>query len=333
MRALALVVLLSAGAAWAAEPREVQLEAQGAVEDVDALRASLEDWLRTMQLQLKVVPQLDDAPAFARVRVVWAPAECVVEVFRGKDGALRRKKSVPRAGAPLLVTESAALVAQAGVQELAIEEKERAPLPVEVAPPVVQAEVPSPVQPGSSFGLTLGASVLGRSYDAQAPFVFGGGAEVSASFGGSAWRPSATLLANYQGPVSRDAALVSLQVQTVSVRLLAGVERDFSALGVFGGLGGGFDVLIANVRSTQVPRDLLHPRTDAAPFFTAGLGVRWRPSESSALFLRVLVDVDPARRRYRSEISGETTTLLEPWTVRPAVQLGFTFDVVGGRTR
>ncbi|MFZ5439934.1 MAG: hypothetical protein ACOZQL_07980 [Myxococcota bacterium] len=333
LRGLLALVLFVAAPSLAAE-RMVQLEAQGAVADVDALRSSLEDWLRTMQLRLEVVTSLDATPAFARVRVQWSAAEVLVEVFRGADGKLVRRKSVPRAGAPLLVVESAALVAQTGVQELSLEEQET-PEPALSPPPVVEVEATTkPVaQRAAPLGLALGAYVQGRAYDTQAPVVFGGGAELAASLGSGAWRPVASLLANYQGPITRDAALVSLQLQTVSFRLLAGLERDAGPIELMGALGGGLDLLIAGVRSTQINREDLHPRTDAAPFLSASLGVRWRPSPASAIFLRALVDVDPARRRYRSEIGGDATTLLEPWTVRPAVQLGFSFDVVSGRAR
>jgi hypothetical protein len=44
--------------------------------------------------------------------------------------------------------------------------------------------------------------------------------------------------------------------------------------------------------------------------------------------LRVMLDVDPARRRYVSNIAGEQTLLAVPWAVRPMIQLGVTFDLV-----
>lgn len=326
---LLLLVSLPSFAAEPAAPREVQLEAIGEPSDVDALRGSLEDWLRTQHLELKTVTALDARPAFARVRVTWSVSDCQVEVFRG-TGELMRRKSLARSGSPLLVTEAAALVAQTGVQELTIEEKERELS----APPVVEAPVVAPpARPKDGVGLVLGAYVQGRSYDALAPFVFGGGAELGVSLPG-AWRPAASLLINYQGPITRDASLVSLQLQTVSFRGLLGVERPVSdSVDLLGSVGGGLDVLIAGVRSTQINDDDLHPRTDPAPFLSASLGVRWRPSTSSAIFLRALVDFDPARRRYRVEIAETSTTILEPWAVRPTLQLGFTFDVISGRAR
>ncbi len=329
-----LLVLLVGLPGAAAEPSKlVQLEAVGTASDVDALQLSLEDWLRPLQLELRRVPSLrpvDEAPSFARVRVVWTDEACVVEVFRG-TGELMRKKSLPRGGPALLVSESAALIAHAGVQELSIEEAKRQPLPT---PPVVAAEVkqPEPEAPSSPVDVSLAAYVQGRSYDRKAPFVFGGGAELRVGAARGTWRPSASLLVSYQGPVSRSSELVRVQVQAVSFRLLPSLKRELGPFELQAGAGGGLDVLIAASDSTRVPEQFVQSRTDAAPFLSAALGVMWRPSPSSGVFLRGLVDFDPARRRYLTTVAGQSQTVLEPWGVRPSVQLGFSFDLVSGRT-
>ena len=95
------------------------------------------------------------------------------------------------------------------------------------------------------------------------------------------------------------------------------------------GIGGGVDFMIATASSPVIPRSALtRDRVDVAPFFSAMAGVRFHPTPSSGVMLRVLLDVDPARRRYVSNIGGETTYLAVPWAVRPMVQLGFSFDLV-----
>jgi hypothetical protein len=332
-----VVLLVGVNVAAAEAPKLVLLEAVGSQSDVDSLKTSFEEWLRPMQLELKMVPSLptpEQQPSFARVRVVWTDDFCIVEVFRGA-GELTRRKSLSRTAAPLLVSESAALIAQAGVQELSIEEaKQQSSL---TPPPVIAAEVkakePS-AAPDSGLQLGLAAFVQGRSYDATAPFVFGGGAELHGSLGSpGAWRPKASLLFSYQGPVTRQSDFVNFQLQALSIRLLPGIARTVGSFEFEAGAGGGFDVLIANTNSGEIPREFItRTRTDVAPFFSAALGARWHPSASSAIFVRALVDFDPARRRYRSTIAGETTTVLEPWGVRPAVQLGFSFDFISPRT-
>lgn len=331
-RRQASLVLLAAGLALASvcasaqpSPRVVQLDAIGSEADVDALASSLKDWLRAMDFELRVG---GDGPVFAKVKVTWTDEACVVEVFDA-TGAPRRTKTLPRGGPALLVSESAALIAQAGVQELTVEARRRAPvLPVEG--PVVRApELPPPAEP--AFGLELGAFVQGRALDEVSPVVLGGGVQVSAVFGAATWRPAVSLLASYQGPVERESSLARLLFQSVSLRLLPGVRKRLGVFEVEGGLGGGLDLLIANTASTAIPRQFLRRAgVDAAPFLSAGIGLRWDATPSLSVFLRVLLDVDPARRRYVSLVAGDREYLLVPWAFRPAVQLGFSFDVVGG---
>lgn len=330
---LLLLTVLASVRVVAAEPSKVVLlEAVGTPVDVDALRISLEDWLRSMQLELHLVSvlPLPEEPSFARVRVVWTDETCVVEVFAA-NGALRRRKALPRGGPALLVSESAALIAQAGVQELSIEERARQELPVAVAAPAPPPVVEAPVEPSiSPVGLGVAAYLQGRSYNSAAPFVFGGGAEVAAIFGEGPWHPGVSLLLGYQGPVGQDAEQVVLhvQLQTMQVRLLPTVRRQFGPLEAELGLGGGLDALFASSTSELTPPSLRPHKVDAAPFLTAAAALRWRVTPDSAVFLRAVVDLDPARRRYVSRVADQVEYLLVPWLARPALQLGFSFELV-----
>jgi hypothetical protein len=311
----------------------VLMEAVGNPVDVEALRTSLEDWLRSMKLELHLVgvlPPPDATASFARVRVVWSDDNCVVEIF-GPTGVLRRRKVLPRGGPPLLVSESAALVAQAGVQELSVEETRRPPPPapiVEKPPEIVQQ--PEPAEP-PPLSFAVAAYFQGRGYGAMAPLVFGGGAEATATFGDGPWHPQLSLLTSYQGPIVQNATLLDLQLQmqSVSLRLLPGVRRKLGRFEVDLALGGGLDVLIEHAASSEVQSPNLRPDgVDVAPFFTAAAGLRFRVTEASAVFLRAAVDLDPARRRYRVAIADQREFLLVPWQARPAVQFGFSFELV-----
>ncbi|MFT3711164.1 MAG: hypothetical protein QM817_26340 [Archangium sp.] len=309
-----------------AAPTVVQFEAKGSEADVEALRVSLDDWLRPMKLTLRRVQALptgiDDEIA-ARVRVAWSETVCVVEVFR-PDGALVRRKELPVGGAPLLLSETAALVAHAGIQEFVATRRD---VVASTQPPMVTAPTPEVVKPPLELG--VGAWFQSRSWDERSPFVFGGGGEVNVALPVGPLRPAASLLLAYQGPVAREGGNVNLSMQALSVRLLPGAK---SRLGLFefeAGIGGGFDFMIASTSSNVIPQSQLRSeRVDLAPFFSADLGVRFHPTPSSGLMLRVLLDVDPARRRYVSNVGGEQTLLAVPWAVRPMIQLGFTFDIV-----
>ncbi|HEY0882274.1 MAG TPA: hypothetical protein VGD87_12115 [Archangium sp.] len=323
-RLFAVIVALLSTCAFA-QPKRVFLEAVGDASDVKALEASLADWLEAMQLELETVsalPPVSEA-SFARVRAVWTEATCIVEVFSGQ-GALRRRKELPRGGPPLLVSESAALIAQAGVQELTIEEQRRKPLatPTEGAPPPELA--PEDLPP---FGVRLAAWGQGRIYGEQTPMLFGGGVELGAIFGDGAWRPGATVLVGYQGPVSANTESFTIQMQAVEFRLLASLERRVGLFKLEFGLGGGLDLLVASTSSTSLdPRYVTESRVDPAPFISASVGLRWMFSRSASVFARLVADVDPARRVYAVNIEGERQTLLVPWIGRPALQLGVAFD-------
>jgi hypothetical protein len=318
------VVLMAAPAS--ASPTVVQFEAKGTEADVEALRVSLDDWLRPMKLTLRRVQQLptgiDDEIA-ARVRVVWGELNCVVEVFQ-PDGALVRRKELPIAGAPLLVSETAALVAHAGISEFV---SARGEVTSSTQPPLVTAPAPAVSKPPLELG--VGAWFQSRSWDERSPFVFGGGGEVNVALPVGALRPAASLMLAYQGPIAREGGNVNLVMQALSVRLLPGAKTRLGLFELEAGIGGGLDFMIASTSSNVIPQSALRAeRLDLAPFFSADLGVRFHPTPSSGVMLRVLFDFDPARRRYVSNIDGEQTLLAVPWAVRPMIQLGFSFDLV-----
>ncbi|MBL8914947.1 MAG: hypothetical protein JNM17_29850 [Archangium sp.] len=320
-----LVALLFAVPARATETTLVQFEARGPETDVEALRVSLEDWLRPLKLTLRRVQELpvgiDDEIA-ARVRVVWSDEVCVVEVFK-PDGQPVRRKELARQGSPLVISESAALVAHVGIQELLLSAPREGG--TSMPPPMVTA----PTTPRAPIDVSIAAWFQTRSWDERSPFVFGAGSEVTVALPTGALRPSASLVVAYQGPVVREGSEVSLSMQALSIRLLPGARTRVGAFEFEAGIGGGLDLMIANTRSPVIPRSaLIQDRVDAAPFFSAMAGLRFHPTPSSGVLLRVLLDVDPARRRYVANISGEQTLLAVPWAVRPMIQLGFSFDLV-----
>lgn len=316
---LVLVCMLGAFPVCAAT-RVVQLDAEGPVAEVGAFTASLREWLTALDATLST--EAIESPD-ARVHVEWNEATCTIEVFRGRDGLVRRR-SLDRVGAPEVVTESAVLLAHAGLEEVFREPTKMVEVVTSTPSPLPQPEVVTP----SLLQLSFGAFLQGRSYDERAPVLFGAGAESHLALQTSVFHPSLTVLGNYQGPLSHDERQpqLNLQLQVVSVRLLPGVERRFGTVTVGLEAGGGFDVLIAQTTLAMNAEKL--ERTDVAPFLSAALSVRWHFTQVTALFARVLVDFDPAPRRY----TVGPHVVLDPWSVRPAVQLGVSFDLpVGAR--
>lgn len=123
-------------------------------------------------------------------------------------------------------------------------------------------------------------------------------------------------------------------MQAVSLRLGPTLWRRLGPLELSLGVGGGADLLVAATSSSDVPAQFVREgRADVAPFASAWLGVAVPVTAGVGVSLRALLDVDPAKRRYLAAVAGERTVLLEPWRVRPALQLGVTFDLLPGSPR
>ena len=298
---------------------EVVLEVEGPPDEVQAFTASLEQWGRASGVRW--VPR-STAPS-ARVRATFLPEGCALKVYRGAD-TMVRDATVPRAGEAVLLVESAALLADAALEEILRSTPQEEP-----APPVVEAPV-DVVAPEAPVQLVAGAFFQARTYDTKFPVLFGGGLAVTSVFNTGAFRPSLTLLVSYQGPVSQRGASVpiTVQLQTLGLRLLPGVERRFGPVTLGLEAGGGLDVLFAVATPGEgLPMERVLPaRVDPAPFASVALVARVQVANPIALSLRLMADFDPAPRRY----SALDEKLLEPWSVRAAAQLGFEFDFALG---
>jgi len=182
------------------------------------------------------------------------------------------------------------------------------------------------------MGLELGALANGRAFD-DGVVVFGGGVLVSLRWDlGGRWSPRASLYASYNGPFTVSNDVVQVSTQGFSVRALGGVRFRASKRWAFDGeVGAGVDGFVPASSSTTLPPPALgRPHVEASPVLSAALTARFALTGATDLFLGVGVDVDLWPRRYVSDIQGSREELYEAWRVRPAVWLGFSFDVLGG---
>jgi hypothetical protein len=332
---LALVVgLWLCGAAASAEerPLSVVLTITGPADEVAALRASVGELLA--RLAVRVVPQAD-AP-LARVTVTLGEQTCWASVINGA-GEVVSDRQVPRGPSSQVTLEAVALVVQSAVEALA--ELERHPVarrvrqPKPTPPPRVESPraEPSPARSRPALGLEVGAVGSGRGFGEGAAFVLGGGLVVSVRGGPSRWSPVGSFLATYNGPFSRASDVVEVSAQSFSLRVLGGARLSPAERWAFELLGGGgMDGLVPAGRSTTLPvTALAPPHVEASPVLTALLGARYAPTETTAVFVGVSADVDLLPRRLVAEVQGTREVLFEAWRVRPAVMVGFSFDVLG----
>jgi hypothetical protein len=80
----------------------------------------------------------------------------------------------------------------------------------------------------------------------------------------------------------------------------------------------------------DVPQQFLgRPRLDAAPVLSAAFSARLSVGRASAVYAALSADVDLAPRRFVADVAGVRTALYEPWRVRPALVLGFSWSAAG----
>lgn len=328
-RALALVIAFAPVFAHAADV--VVLDASGDDEETRALAASLGELLARLDVQLA-----DRGEGVARVKVELGEAESSVTIFN-RGGVLAMFRRLPRSATPALTIEAVAHVVQSAVEELV--EVDRHPPPVSKPlspPPIVMLRGPPPVvAPKGGLGFELAPMVGARSFASNAPFVFGGGVSASLLFdGGGAWMPRVTLLGIYNGPFDASGSYVQVNIQSVSLRALGGVRWTSGRWGIDLGAGLGTDALLMSARSdTLGPDQVDRDHAEWSPIITALAGVRYSLTSSTDLFVAVTGDVDLLPRRFVVQSStGAKDLLVETWRVRPAVLLGFSFDLVDPRS-
>jgi hypothetical protein len=330
--ALLCAVTFAAPVGAAERSRAVVLVQTGAAGEVAQLEASVRELVQRLGLELRT----DATDALARVAVALGDAECTASITNraGEVVAFRR---VPRGPSSAVTLEAVAHVVQSAVEAVAELERapprsrpvvaEPSPPPVVVAPPVV-----APVA-RRGLGLEVGALASGRGLGDGAGALFGGGVAVSLTRRGDApWRPVGTFLATYTGPLAKTGERVQLSTQTVSLRLLGGarlVATERWALEVEA--GGGADGLLPSATSTSLPEGAVRrSRVEVSPVLTAMVALRFAPTRATSLFLAASADVDLWPTRLVTDFLGRREVLFESWRVRPAVLLGFSFDVLAG---
>ena len=148
----------------------------------------------------------------------------------------------------------------------------------------------------------------------------------------SRWWPSLWIVGDYHATFRAIRDDVLVDVTMVSARFLPtlALARGDSWL-VEGGLGAGFDVVVAEPGTTQpVATQLAPDRTDVDPILTAMIAAHTAVASSADLFIAARLDVDLGTERYElASHGGPPVTVFDPWTFRPELLVGFSLGVVG----
>lgn len=276
-------------------------------------------------------------PILATVSVDLGASECTVSTALGR-GAVLSVRRLAREDSSAVTVEVVAHVIQASVEDLAELEGQstleaegaEGGAPPSSSPPPVDAPLAA-ATPGEDLGVELGASLSARLVSDVAPPAFGGALEAELRF--PVWRrvsPRLALSFAYHAPMTLEAAYVRTSATMLSLRLLALARVPLGAwLALVGGVGGGADLWLTSSQTSLVEGDL--ERLEASPVLGASVALRLRLSSVVEVALGLAGEVDLQPPSYRSSVDGKKFVHFEPWRVRPALSLGFSFELWGAR--
>jgi hypothetical protein len=351
-RLLALQAVLWGHIATAAAGDDrVDLFVDGSQEDVHSFAEALREPLQ--RLGLTVYPggtiEGDDAGApngsqpRARVWIDLRRAdEIELVIVLGSTNAKPARRSVPRGEPGPVVVDQVAYVVRATLESLLSE----AQAIVDASPGpmmnVADADSPSQNAPprrlasdGRGWGLDVAAFATGRGLAKGASAVLGSGASADLTpWGRQAFRPRLSVAGAFDAPFESTGPVVNLRVSVWSVRAIPLVTLlRWRWLGLDAGIGGGiegFNAYPAPSPAAPFPVSPLNVATIVDPVASGQVMLGLSPSGGASILLGGYVDYDLAPLRYvTTDGSGQSTTALDPWRVRPAVFAGLCIPLAG----
>jgi hypothetical protein len=365
---IAAQVVVSAGPATASVPDEdrVDLSVVGGTDEAHAFADALREPLQRLGLVVRTSSPArpDDggsssgAPPRARIWIDARPVDQIdIVVALGSSDADTARRSVPRGEPEPVVVDQVAYVVRETIESLLWTSQGTAsssPAPSLATEPA-DASSPSsltsqvgahsdeagaggspltPVVPGA-FGVDVSAFATGRAM-APGADVLGGGVSLDFTFWGHhSHRPRLLIAASYDTPFEVTNPDVTLRVAVWSLRALPTVAiLRWGALGLDAGVGAGLEALNAVPAPAQAaggpPIAIASQSTVFDPVATGQLMVWLRPTGGVGVLLGAYADYDLAPHRYTTvDRFGQSSTVVEPWLLRPAVIAGFCIPLTG----
>jgi hypothetical protein len=145
-------------------------------------------------------------------------------------------------------------------------------------------------------------------------------------------QPSLWLAAAFNASFDTAGQDVTLETSIASFRAVPSVELlafEPVAFDIGGGIG--LDLFHTIPRDAARPSVSLRPgQTVADPVLEGQLLTRIRVAAGARILVALDVDYDFAAHRYTSiDRAGQTTTVLEPWSLRPVAMIGLCIPLAG----
>jgi len=317
----------------------------GSETELDALTEALREPLDSLGLSLRVSrahagasPETEAASAHsnerARISIDARSADHIdILLWAGpiaSSAPVRRvlARELPRPS-DAVEAEEVAYAVRAALESLLSE-----PAPPEVAAPLPvpppHVENTTPTTPDAvteeryvSVDVAAFGSVRGLATSTPA---FGGGLATDvALWARSRWRPGLWIEASVEAPVTTTTNLVSLSTTLSSFRVVPNVELvRVGPIRLGAGVGAGLDLLHITPSPSGTSAATLRPSsTYADPILEAELAARVRIGDGAGLFASIALDYDTAPHHFTEQDGPTTHDVLAPWSVRPAMLIGF----------
>ena len=293
---------------------------------------------RAERVDLDASTLADGGSELATAWVDLRATRAATAIVEGRTGRVVARRSVERDRSMAIVVEELAHIIQASVEELAEQERHRAAPPPASPAPAPQPEPPKPEPPRVAeapgrLGVDGGAFFAGRSFGSGAEAVVGGGGMVGAALGRGPFRPALWLIGTYHVAFDVRGRAVDVHTKAATLRLAPAIRVVGGAKWLIeAGPQGGFDVMWTTPRanSSGLPTERLGAETtDASPVVGAFVMAHFSVGPSADLVVALSADVDLSPHRFVIAEGRETEALFTPWRVRPALLLGFTFNLAG----
>jgi hypothetical protein len=341
--------------------RVVRLDVLGSREEAAQLRATLVEQFGRIRVELAPLPgesengallpveraaiaaevDLRD-PTVARVRLTvigGPPGEPRLVALRESRAVLLEEVAlVVYAGSESLLDEVATQGAQSPATDRAEEGTPATSPPpaapvIPAAPPAAEKPRVRHEQPPASLPWVVEGSILvgARAYERDALAVWGLSLGARAGIGHGRWVPGAWLLGEFHFPFSATSGAVELTTSVWSVRLEPSI--DLVQNGLFRlelGAGGGADVFVIAPVSSAPEVELGGHRQDVSAVLATMLAASLATTSGSRFVLAATLDYDLAPRRYLVVHGEQSTPILQPWRFRPAISVGFLFEMARG---
>lgn len=340
--------------------RIVRLDVLGSPEETAQLRAALVEQFGRIGVELEALPGDGEHASPAGTTVV---AEVDL-----RDAAVARVRLASRGGPPgpfrvialresrVVLLEEAALVVYAGSESLLDEaagtrtngpamEQTEAAAPAATATALPRAlPPPPPATPKASAPrdppvptpwAVQGALLMGaRAYESDALAVLGLGLGARASVGRGRWVPGMWAFGEFHFPFSATSGPVELSTSVWSLRVEPSIDVvRTSAFRLELCAGGGADVFVAAPVSSAADVELSGHQQDVSGVLSTMLAASVATTGASRVVFAAMLDYDLAPRRYVVMQGDRSMTILQPWRLRPAISIGFLFEMARGGTQ